>query len=187
VRVLLFLLAIAVGLGASVLLTNLATLFDLGPFAGAGGLLGTVVVNAALILAMYTVLPSERPPLRRQLPGAVVAGILLVALQLLGSFVVQRFIVGASDTYGTFAVVIALLSWFHLLSRILLMSAQLNVVLERQLWPRRLIGDAPLTEGDRRAILLDVQRVQRDPTVGYAVAVDGTVGTNDDPLGERSL
>src|SRR5215207_8884950 len=123
-RVLLFLFAIALGLGASVLLTNLATLFDLGPFAGAAGLLGTVLVNAALVLAMYTVLPSERPPLRQQLPGAVVAGVLLVVLQVLGSYVVRRFIAGASDTYGTFAVVIALLSWFHLLSRILLMSAQ---------------------------------------------------------------
>ena len=41
----------------------------------------------------------------------------------------RRFIAGASDTYGTFAVVIALLSWFHLVSRLVLLSAELNVVL----------------------------------------------------------
>ena len=57
-------------------------------------------------------------------------------LQQLGSFVVRRFIAGASDTYGTFAVVIALLSWFHLVSRVVLMSAELNAVLAARLCPR---------------------------------------------------
>jgi membrane protein len=185
-RVLLFLIAIAVGLGLSVLLSNLATLFGVGLFAGALGVAATLAVNVGLVLAMYTVLPAHRPSLRQQLPGALVAGVLLVVLQQLGSFVVRRFIAGASDTYGTFALVIVLLSSFHLVSRVLLLSAQLNAVLTRQLWPRRLIGDTTMTDGDRRALLLDVQRVQRDRTVGYAVTVDGTVGTNEHPLGDGS-
>ena len=53
-RVILFLLALALGIVASVVLSNLATLFDTGPFAGALGLLATFVVNVGLMLAMFT-------------------------------------------------------------------------------------------------------------------------------------
>ncbi|MGI9029254.1 MAG: YihY/virulence factor BrkB family protein [Ilumatobacteraceae bacterium] len=185
-RMILFLVAVAAGIAASVLLTNLARLFDVGPLAGALGLVATVAVNVVLTLAMMTVLPARRRPVRELLPGAVVAGVLLAALQLLGSFIVARFVRGASDTYGTFAIVIGGLSWFHLVSRILLLSAQLNEVLALDLWPRRLVGDTAMTEGDRRAMLLDVQRVQRDKAVGYAVSLNGAVASSEEPLGERT-
>ncbi|MGI9053238.1 MAG: YihY/virulence factor BrkB family protein [Ilumatobacteraceae bacterium] len=185
-RSVVFLAALAVGLVGSVTLANLATLFGTGVLGGALGLVGTFIVNTGLVLAMFTVLPAQRRPVRELLPGAVTAGVGLVLLQLLGSFVVRRFIAGANDTYGTFAAVIALLSWFHLVSRLLLLSAQVNEVRASNLWPRRLVGSSPMTEGDRRAMLLDVQRVQRDPRVGYAVSVAGTVGTDRQPLGDEA-
>ena len=50
------------------------------------------------------------------LPGAIVGGNRVVLLQVLGALVIERWISGASDTYGTFAVVIALLSWIYLCS-----------------------------------------------------------------------
>ena len=106
---------------------------------------------------------------------------LLVVLQQLGSFVVRRYIAGASDTYGTFAIVIALLSWFFLVSRVILMSAEANQVLADGLSPRRLLGDGPPTDADRRATLLDVHRIQRDRTLGYALAVDGARGDERGP------
>lgn len=186
VRALVFLVALLIGVVASVLLSNLATLFDTGLVGGALGLIATFFVNTMLVLAMFTVLPAQRRPVRELLPGAVTAAVGLLLLQQLGSFVVRRFIVGASDTYGTFAAVIALLSWFHLVSRLLLLSAQLNQVRTDDLWPRRLVASSPMTEGDRRALLLDVHRVQRDPRVGYAVSVDGTIGTEQDPLGDET-
>ncbi len=46
---------------------------------------------------------------------------------------------------------IALLSWFHLVSRVILMSAQLNEVLADDLTPRRLLEKASPTDADRRA------------------------------------
>ena len=67
-------------------------------------------------------------------------------------------------------MVIALLSWFHLVSRAILMSAQLNEVLADDLWPRRLLVTSPPTDADRRATMLDVQRIQRDPRL--AVSAD---------------
>lgn len=185
VKAVTFLLSFAVGLALSVVLSNLATLFDTGPFTGGLGVVATLIVNGLLVLAMFSLLPAHRPSLRDLLPGVVAAAVGLTALQQLGSFVVRHFLAGADDTYGTFAVVIALLSWFHLVSRVLLLSAQLNEVVIRDLWPRRLLGDTEPTEGDRRAVLLDVQRIQRDPRIGYAVAVGDDVGTNTDPLGER--
>jgi len=180
-RELAFLVLLAVGLTLSTLAGNLATLFDLGPAAGAAGLLLTAVVDAGLLFMMFSVLPSRRRPPRQLLPGVVVGAVLLVALQQLGSFVVRRYIAGASDTYGTFAIVIALLSWFFLVSRVVLMSAQANHVIADGLSPRRLRADGPPTDADRRATLLDVQRIQRDPKMGYALAVGGDVATNDDP------
>ena len=118
--------------------------------------------------------------MRDLLPGVVVGAVLLVALQQVGSYVVRRYIAGASDTYGTFAIVIALLSWFFLVSRVVLMSAQANHVLADGLSPRRLRADGPVTAADRRATLLDVQRVQRDARIGYALAVEGEVTTSED-------
>ncbi|MET0145656.1 MAG: YihY/virulence factor BrkB family protein [Ilumatobacteraceae bacterium] len=183
-RELAFLGLLGIGLAASTLMSNIATLFDLGVFAGAVGLLLSLVIDAALLLMMFSVLPAERRAVRLLLPGAVVGAVGLVVLQQLGSYVVRRFIAGASDTYGTFAVVIALLSWFHLVSRLLLLSAELNEVLLHDLSPRRLLAGGSATDADRRAQMLDVQRIQRDPTTGYAVTIDQHVSTDEDPLGD---
>jgi inner membrane protein YhjD len=177
-----FLVLLALGVSLSTLAANLATLFDLGWAAGAAGLLLTTIVNAALLLMMFVVLPAQHRPVRELRPGVLVGAVLLVVLQQLGSFVVRRYIAGASDTYGTFAIVIALLSWFFLVSRLILMSAQANSVLGDRLSPRRLAGDGPPTDADRRAALLDVQRIQRDPGLGFALSVGGVVTSDEDAL-----
>jgi len=181
-----FLVLLALGLALSTLAGNLATLFDLGWAAGFAGLVLTAVVDALLLLMMFTVLPSQRRPVRELVPGIVVGALLLLVLQQLGSYVVRRYIAGASDTYGTFAIVIALLSWFFLVSRVILMSAQANHVIAGDLSPRRLSASGVPTDADRRTILLDVQRIQRDPTVGYALSVPGHLATDEEPAGDPS-
>jgi inner membrane protein YhjD len=181
-----FLVLLAIGLALSTLAGNLATLFDLGWAAGFAGLMITALIDALLLLMMFTVLPAQRRPVGELWPGIVVGAVLLVVLQQLGSFVVRRYIAGASDTYGTFAIVIALLSWFFLVSRVILMSAQANHVIADRLSPRRLRGDGPPTDADRRAILLDVQRIQRDRTLGYALSVPGHLATDEEPASEPS-
>ena len=186
VREVAFLVLFAIALSISTMASNLNSLFDVGAVTGALGIVATAVVNAALLLMAFTVLPSQRRPVRDLLPGMIVGAILLTVLQQLGSFVVRHYIAGASDTYGTFAIVIALLSWFFLVNRVVLMSAQANAVLADGLSPRRLRADVPPTEADRRATLLDVQRIQRDTRLGYAVSVDGELATSEEPLPERS-
>ena len=51
-----------------------------------------------------------------------------LVLQAAGTWYVTRAIAGATDAYGTFALVIGLLSWFWLGSHLLLLAAELNVV-----------------------------------------------------------
>jgi membrane protein len=177
-----YLALLAVGISVSTYLSNLASVVGGGIVTGALGILATFAVNVLLLIALVTVLPAHRMPLRHDLPGVIFGAIGLLLLQQLGSFVVRRFISGASDTYGTFAIVIALLSWFFLVSRLLLLAAELNYVLARRLWPRRLVSADEPTDADRRATMLDVSRIQRDARLGAALSVDGRVATDDEPV-----
>jgi membrane protein len=56
----------------------------------------------------------------------------------------------ASATYGTFALVIGLMSWFLVGAHLVLVAAEVNVVRRWKLWPRSLTGD--LQPADRLAL-----------------------------------
>jgi uncharacterized BrkB/YihY/UPF0761 family membrane protein len=81
-------------------------------------------------------------------------------LQSFGGWYVQHAVARASDTYGAFATVIGLLSWFWLGSNLLLLSAEVNVVLHRRLWPRSLAG--PLAPADRLALRESADAARQD-------------------------
>jgi membrane protein len=172
-RAVLFLAILAVGLAASTIAIGAASIVDIGPLAWVAGLAITFVVDALILLATYWLLISGRNTFRELLPGVLGAAALIVGLQSLGTVIVQRNIKGASDTYGTFAIVIALLGWFFLVSRVILMAAELNAVRAHRLTPRSLVSDSRMTDGDRRAVLYDALRVQRDRRIGVAVSLDG--------------
>jgi hypothetical protein len=70
-----------------------------------------------------------------------------MALLALGSFLVDRQLRHATQLYGFFAIVLGLLSWIYLGAQVMLLSAEMNVVLARRLWPRGL--RPPMTEPDR--------------------------------------
>jgi YihY family inner membrane protein len=171
VRALVFLVLFGIGICVSTLLSNVAAFFDANWVTTVLGLAGTFVVNALVLAVAYSVLPARLQPLPRLLPGIVVGGVLLLVLQLLANLIVDRLVLGASDVAGTFATVLALLTWFHLVSRVILMSAQLNEVLADDLSPRRLLDTSAPTDADRRATMLDVQRIQRDPRLADSAGV----------------
>ena len=56
--------------------------------------------------------------------------------------------------YGTFALVIGLLSWIYFAARITLLAAEANVVASRRLWPRSfsLVLEQPAIDADRNAL-----------------------------------
>jgi YihY family inner membrane protein len=126
----------------------------------AGIVLGAVL-NVAIFLLAFRVLTIAETSLRDLLPGAVVAGLAWMALQLTGGYLLNHQVKEASQTYGAFAVVIGMLWWLYLQAQVLLFAAELNVVLTRRLWPRSLTGHD--RETDRRALRRHAKVEERVP------------------------
>jgi uncharacterized BrkB/YihY/UPF0761 family membrane protein len=89
-------------------------------------------------------------------------------LQYGGSIYVTRSLQGASDTYGTFAVVIGLLSWIFLIAQIMVLGAEINVVRSRRMWPRSLFNP-PATRGDRESHEEQAKAQKMDSTMEVEV------------------
>lgn len=104
------------------------------------GAVAAIVINASAVWAVSRVIV---PGKHRHLPGAIVAAVILGALQVGGTALVTRSLVGASATYGTFATVVALTAWFSLNAQIVVLSTSLNVVLEKRWFPASLSGRTP--------------------------------------------
>lgn len=102
--------------------------------------LPTVLLNIVVLAAMFRFLTSADPSWRDVWPGSIVAGIAFSVLQQFGPRIVDRVTENASDTYGTFAVVLGLITWLSLVAISALMAAELNAALVR----RREAGDPPL-------------------------------------------
>jgi membrane protein len=86
----------------------------------------TLAVNFLGLSAVYRWLCQRRLTWAAVRPGAVFGAIGFTVLQLVGVAVVGRSIARASEVYGTFATVIALLFWLSLHSTITLYGAALN-------------------------------------------------------------
>jgi membrane protein len=119
------------------------------------------------------VLTSHGPSFRDVLPGAIVAAVSWEVLQTVGGYIVDRQLRHASSTYGVFAIVIGLLSWIYLAANVTLISAEINVVHARRLWPRSLslLGEQALTEGDADALRqragVEERRADEDVSVAF--------------------
>ena len=116
-----------------------------------GGLALSLAVNGLLFLTVFRLLTNASVGWREIVPGIVAATILWTALQALGGVYVAHVVKGASETYGTFATVIGLIAWLYLGARFVVLSAELNTVLARRLWPRSLLAP-PVLDADHRAL-----------------------------------
>jgi YihY family inner membrane protein len=130
-------------------------------------------VNLLVFLAVFRVLTSHSAAWRDLLPGAVVAALAWEILQTAGGYIVDRQLRHASSTYGVFAIVIGLLSWIYLAATVTLLSAEINVVRARRLWPRSLslLGEQPLIDGDADALRqragVEERRTDEDISVAF--------------------
>ncbi len=107
------------------------------------GLAASAVLNVAVAAAAFRILTVADVGWWTVAPGAIVAGVVWTALQAFGGFFVKHQIQGASDVYGFFAIVIGLLTWIYLLAQVMFVAAEINVVLDRHLWPRSLFAPPP--------------------------------------------
>jgi membrane protein len=151
-------------LGAGVLVTT--ALSALTTSAGAlGATVGTALAitavplgtlaNFALFMLAFRVLTVNDVDTRQLRIGAGVAAVGWQLLQLLGTYLVTRLLTGAPAAYGTFGLVLGLIGWIYLLSLVIVLAAEVNVVAHRHLWPRALLTPftdrVQLTTADERA------------------------------------
>jgi membrane protein len=138
---------------------------------------GTFLLNVLVFAGAFRYLTVARVRRHQVLPGAIVAAAAWMALLVLGTWLVDRQLRHATQLYGVFAIVLGLLSWIYLGAQVMLLSAEMNVVLTRRLWPRGL--RPPMTGADR-----EVLSAQAEEAVARA-AQDVHVHFHDlDPLPE---
>jgi membrane protein len=132
---------LGVALVAATVVAGVAVGGRIGPGAErVGGLFAALAGNLAVFLAAFALLSARPLRIGELLPGVALAAVGSLALQSAGGWYVEETIARSTDTYGTFALVIGLLSWFWLGSHLLLVAAEVNVVLRRRLWPRSFAG-----------------------------------------------
>jgi membrane protein len=119
---------------ASAFLTSVVTAAGLSAVSNVGLVLAAAVLNAGVLSFTYRWLTSAELTWRHVLPGAVVAGVLFSALQVVGTTVIARSQANAESIYGEFATVIALLAWLSLHATIALVGAELNRALVTSAW-----------------------------------------------------
>ncbi len=131
--------------------TGSGKFLHLGPAAQVGGYVVTIAIDVAVFAVAFNRLTVRDVSWRQALPGALFAAVAWFVLQNAAMAIINHKIAGSKGTYGDFATVIALLTWFYLAAQFVLLGAELNVVLRERLWPRALL-DRPQTEADHRAL-----------------------------------
>jgi membrane protein len=150
-RGLLLLMCLGVLFVLSAVITGLVTTATGGPVVKVAGYAITLAVNFGLYVAAFRFLTAPTIPTRQLWLGAAVAAVFLEILQLVGTIYIQHVIKRASNTYGTFATVIGLLVWLHLIAQLTMYAAEINTVIVRRLWPRSLLGP-PESPADRETL-----------------------------------
>ncbi|MGH2528280.1 MAG: YihY/virulence factor BrkB family protein [Actinomycetota bacterium] len=136
------------------------------------GLAVSLVVNVFLFLLAFRILTSENLTWEDVLPGAAMGSVAWTSLHALGGYYVSHQLRGASDVYGTFAIVIGLLAWIFIGAQVTLLSAEVNVVRKRHLWPRSLV-QPPFTDADVEALTRYAKQEGRRPEERIDVEVQG--------------
>ena len=136
-------LALLIVLGSLTLVSTVAS----GLVGGGSGLLGpvggiaiSIGINLLVFGALFSLLGAREASFSKLLPGVVLAAVCWSGLQLVGGYFVSHQVRNATPAYGTFALVLGLLVWINLGAMLTVLSAELNVVRERELWPRSLLG-----------------------------------------------
>lgn len=116
----------------------------------------TVTVNTLVLTALFRVGAARSHSIwTGSVPGAVVASLLWLLLQSLGAYYVENVIAQTTSVNQTFALVLGLIGVIWLAAAIGVLGIEVNVVLDRRLWPRALLTPftdrVQLTEADQRA------------------------------------
>ncbi len=118
-------------------------------------LLGTVLVNTLVFTYFFRLAAARRHALRTAVPGAFTVAVMWLALQYGGTMYVEQVLASTSEMNQTFGLVLGLIGIIFVAAVMGVLGMEVNVVIERRLWPRALLTpftDAvDLTDADRRA------------------------------------
>jgi membrane protein len=89
------------------------------------GLALGLLSSTAIFLFLFWRLPKVQSPFRRVIKGALLAGVLFEVLKRIGAFYIER--TTENPLYGSFAVIVGLLVWINIVSRMLLICAAWTV------------------------------------------------------------
>lgn len=141
---------------------------------------GLLIINILLYFATFTLLTAKVIGPRGLIPGAIVGGTVFTTLITVGTGLITHQLKHAQATYGAFGLVIGIVTFLLLLSKLSLYAAELNPVLSRNLYPRALpLGGEP-TEADLRVLsdLVHQEKRRDDQAIG--------VGFGDDAAGDAA-
>ena len=136
-RALIGLVAIGLAQVGTVVLSGIAGAAEIAAISKVLIVVGALAINIAVVATVFRFLTAAPVTWAMVWPGAVFAGVLFTVLQLVGTVVVSRMIADAGEIYGTFASMLALMSWFSLHALVSLYGAELNATLERRRVQRR--------------------------------------------------
>src|SRR5206468_12560429 len=92
------------------------------------GYAASAAVDFGVFMFAFRVLTAAPVSVRAVLPGAALATLGWLGLQLVGGIYVERVVARSNETYGIFAGVIGLLAWLWLSAQLTLIAAGANVV-----------------------------------------------------------
>jgi membrane protein len=137
-------LAAVVSVAAGTVAKVSQDLFGIGHAAAVGVSIALVIVGFALnlliFLAAFKFLPAKDLSWRDVWPGAVVGAVAFEVLKYVGAAYLERGSHARAATFGAFATAAALLVTAYLLSQIILLSAEVNAVLEERRLTRQSIA-----------------------------------------------
>jgi membrane protein len=114
----------------------------------------TVLATAGVLTLIFRIAAARRHHLKAA-PGAFATAVMWQGLQVVGAWYVDRVINRASGMNATFALVLGLIGLIYIAAMMGVLGIEVNVVLERQLWPRSLaslfVDNTDLTPADQRA------------------------------------
>jgi membrane protein len=102
--------------------------------------------NVALYATLFRMLTAADLRWGQLLPGVLLGAVLWQLMQYLGGLFIAHELKRTQPLYGTFALVLGLLAWLYLGAQLTLIAAEVNVVLDRRLWPRALFSNAGTPE-----------------------------------------
>jgi membrane protein len=94
----------------------------------------STLLDFVLFLVGYRLLTPRDVGWRMLRGGAATAAVAYEALQLGGGLSIHHVLERSSNTYGTFALVIGLVSWIYLVASATLLGAEANVVAHHRSW-----------------------------------------------------